>query len=103
MPEPVFPLKELQGNRFIAEQLSFNAEELREEAESEIKSLNVEQLHTYVKVMESCDNEEGRLFFIDGPGGTGKNYFENLLLKSVRGRGKIALAFASSGIAALLL
>ena len=35
LPEPVFPLEELKGKRFIAEQLSFNAEDLREEAENE--------------------------------------------------------------------
>lgn len=36
-------------------------------------------------------------FFIDNPGGSGKTYLENLLLKSVRGQGHIALAVASLG------
>jgi hypothetical protein len=43
------------------------------------------------------------LFFIDGPGGTGKTFTENLLLSYVRGHGHVALSVASSGIAALLL
>ena len=45
-----------------------------------------------------------RLFFVDGPGGTGKTYLFNTLLKAVRsGHDGFALAVASSGTAALLL
>jgi ATP-dependent DNA helicase PIF1 len=47
--------------------------------------------------------ESSSLFFIDGPGGTGKTFTENLLLSYVRGHRNIALSVASSGIAALLL
>ena len=43
------------------------------------------------------------MFFLDAPGGTGKTYVENALLSFVRSNNRIALAVASSGIAALLL
>ena len=43
------------------------------------------------------------LFFIDGPGGTGKTFLYKTLLANIRSRGYIALATASSGIAATLL
>ena len=46
---------------------------------------------------------EQRAFFIDGPGGTGKTYLYNILLAKVRSQRHIALATASSGIAALTL
>ena len=46
---------------------------------------------------------EQRAFFIDGPGGTGKTFLYNTLLAKVRSQGRIPLAMASSGIAALLL
>ena len=46
---------------------------------------------------------EQRAFFIDGPGGTGKTFPYNTILAKVRSQGQIALAMASSGIAALLL
>ena len=46
---------------------------------------------------------QSRVFFIDAPGGYGKTFVTNLLLASVRARGGIALAVASSGIAALLM
>jgi len=45
----------------------------------------------------------GGLFFIDGPGGTGKTFVENLLVAYVRSQGDLTLAVALSGIAALLL
>ena len=43
------------------------------------------------------------MFFVDGPGGTGKTFVYNTLLAKVRSRREIALAMASSEIAALLL
>jgi len=48
------------------------------------------------------EEENSGLFFIDGPGGTGKTV-ENLLLANTRSSGAIALSVASSGIAAILL
>jgi hypothetical protein len=43
------------------------------------------------------------MFFLQGPGGTGKTFVENHVLAKVRLSGNIALAVASSGIASLLL
>ena len=44
-----------------------------------------------------------RLFFINAPGGYGKSFLMETLLSTVCSMGKIALAVASSGIAANLL
>ncbi|XP_076059355.1 ATP-dependent DNA helicase Pif1-like [Oratosquilla oratoria] len=41
--------------------------------------------------------------FLDAPGGTGKSFVLNLILDAVRSKGKVALAVASSGIAATVL
>ena len=49
------------------------------------------------------DTQLQRLFFINAPGGYGKTFLIETLLCTVRGLGKIALAVASSGIAAELL
>ena len=43
------------------------------------------------------------MLFLDAPGGTGKTFLINLILAKLRSEGKIALATASSGIAAALL
>ncbi|XP_049361968.1 uncharacterized protein LOC125826651 [Solanum verrucosum] len=42
-------------------------------------------------------------FYIDGPGGTGKSFLYRALLATIRHKGFIALATASSGVAASLL
>jgi ABC-type ATPase involved in cell division len=52
-------------------------------------------------VVQSEENSD--LFFINGPGGTGKTFIENLLLANTRSSGEIALSVAYSGIAAILL
>ena len=49
------------------------------------------------------DAKEGGFLFIDAPGGTGKTYLANMALANIRSREMIALAVASSGIAAQLL
>ena len=48
---------------------------------------------------ESPDN----FLFLQASGGTGKTYLTNLLLAKIRLGGNVALAVASSGIAATLL
>merc|ERR1712016_48868 len=53
--------------------------------------------------ISAVNGGNGGLFFLDAPGGTGKTFVTNLLLAKVRQEGKIALAVASSGIAAHLL
>ena len=49
------------------------------------------------------ENEKQRIFFLNAPGGCGKTFLIETLLSTVRGMGKIALAVASSRIAAELL
>ena len=66
---------------------------------------NANQRNAFTTIMEACYNENRHrsLFFVDGPGGTGKTYLFNALLDAVRKNGDVALATASSGTAALLL
>ncbi|KAF0775701.1 hypothetical protein AaE_000599, partial [Aphanomyces astaci] len=62
-----------------------------------------EQLDVYNKLKDAINSERGSISFLDAPGGTGKTFLLNLLLAEVRSNGEIALATASSGIAATLL
>ncbi|XP_076886916.1 uncharacterized protein LOC143536921 [Bidens hawaiensis] len=66
----------------------------------EIGSLNSDQKVVYDEILYHVDNQIPGLFFIDGPGGTGKTFLYKALLATVRSRGLIALATASSGVAA---
>ena len=68
-------------------------------------TLNERQKHAYDIIMAAIDDQSqtGKCHFLDGPGGSGKTYLYETLLSTVRGRGQIALAIASIGIAANLL
>lgn len=62
-----------------------------------------EQRHVYNFILQRVNTGNGGLFFVDAPGGTGKTFVLNLLLARLRKDRNIALAVASSGIAATLL
>ncbi|XP_041009523.1 ATP-dependent DNA helicase pif1-like [Juglans microcarpa x Juglans regia] len=66
-------------------------------------SLNPEQQHAYESILQKVLLNESAAFFIDGPGGTGKTFLYKALLVTVRSRNLIALATASSGVAASIL
>ena len=68
-------------------------------------TLNKDQYSAFCKIMKAVEHEDHpeRLFFLNAPGGYGKTFLIEALLSTVRGTGKIALAVASSGIAAELL
>jgi ATP-dependent DNA helicase PIF1 len=63
-------------------------------------SLNEEQRATYDKISSVIDTDQGGLFFMNGPGGTGKTYLYRVLLMTLRNEGKIAVATTTSGVAA---
>ena len=46
---------------------------------------------------------KGKFFFVDGPGGTGKTYLYRALLARIRSMDRIAIATATSGIAASIM
>ncbi|KAJ7568855.1 hypothetical protein O6H91_01G050700 [Diphasiastrum complanatum] len=74
------------------------------EIEVDIERLNVDQRKIFDRVVhEHVVRRVGGVFFVDGPGGTGKTHLYSVMLSYVRAQGWIALAVASSGIAALLM
>lgn len=71
-------------------------------AENAPKLLDDQKI-AYDTILQSINNETGTMYFLDAPGGTGKTFLMQLILANVRKEKKIALALASSGIAATLL
>ncbi|XP_073152577.1 uncharacterized protein [Henckelia pumila] len=65
--------------------------------------LNHAQTLAYDMIMDCIDRNSGGLFFVNGPGGTDKTYLYRAILATVRSRGIIALATATSGVAASIL
>ena len=88
--------------QLIREEKSYNIAQLQNELYQNIPLLNNDQRMIYDAVMQAIADANG-CFFIDGPGGTGKTFLYNTLLATIRSSGEIAVAVASSGIAALLI
>jgi hypothetical protein len=68
-----------------------------------LDKLNHDQRVAYNTIMGVIERKESMIFFVDGPGGTGKTFLYCTLLANLRKLGHIAIATATSGIAATLL
>lgn len=92
----------------IAEQLAWDLPTLRRRVDSGVAALYPAQRAIYEAVMAAVEAMDGgvgepAVFVVQALGGCGKTYLLNLLLDTVRLRSHIALACATSGVAALLL
>lgn len=89
--------RELQRER------EYDTNALSQLVQTNVPLLNPQQKELYDTVMKAIDDGNGGMFFFDAPGGTGKTFLISLILATVRARSEIAVAVASSGIAATLL
>ncbi|XP_054715564.1 uncharacterized protein LOC129225044 [Uloborus diversus] len=90
-------------NKEYTRETNFDREDLKKKVHNAEASLTGEQSSVYQKILNSLESGTGQIFFLDSPSGTGKTFLLNLLLSKVRSNKGIALATASSGIAATLL
>ncbi|KAG6674120.1 hypothetical protein I3842_15G025900 [Carya illinoinensis] len=65
--------------------------------------LNSEQKNAYDLILHTLVSNKAGAFFVDGPAGTGKTFLYRALLAEIRSKNMIALATASSGVAASIL
>lgn len=103
MPRPRKDWDAQAENFHIAQQLDYNRDFEMQMAQERIPLLNPEQRTAYERIMASIEHGLGELFFLNGPGGTGKTFVYNTICYKARSEGLIVLCVASSGIAALLL
>jgi hypothetical protein len=79
----------------------------RQELQRDLPRLTEEQRTVYNYVVGAAlgylPDGARTAVFLDAPGGCGKSFTLNVIINALRTRGKIVLAMASSGIAALLL
>ena len=68
-----------------------------------VSKFNDEQSKAFEEINDSVIQDKGGCFYLDGAGGCGKTTVAKALLHAARARGDIAIACASSGIAATLL
>ncbi|UYV81818.1 hypothetical protein LAZ67_20002585 [Cordylochernes scorpioides] len=90
-------------NRELMREKNYNIEQLRRFVDSKKPLLVEDQREAYNSIMDCINKQQGGIIFLDAPGGTGKTFLINLLLAEVRSKNAIALAIASSGIAATLI
>ncbi|KAL7137613.1 hypothetical protein ABFS83_10G105100 [Erythranthe nasuta] len=87
-------------SREIEDELSIEIPSEDYEAE---KKLNKEQQYAFKVILEFIHKGKAGMFFIDGPGGTGKTFLYRALLAHLRSTKKIAIATATSGVAAAIM
>jgi len=87
----------------VRDELDFDRVAMATEYTSRYQGLQPAQRVVVDTVVAALDAQQGGCFFIDAPGGTGKTWCFNTLLRYVRQHGDPALAVASTGIAGLLL
>ncbi|GFV04814.1 ATP-dependent DNA helicase [Trichonephila clavipes] len=91
------------SNHQYVKELAYDTVHLSEIVAENVPKLNQEQKEIYNKILNSISSNSGQCYFLDSPGGTGKTFLINLLLAKIRCERSIAIAVASSGIAATLI
>ncbi|XP_073990924.1 uncharacterized protein [Rhodnius prolixus] len=90
-------------NTDMNRELQYDTVQMASIVSRNVPLLNDEQKIIYDRIMLGVSAGQGGFFFLDAPGGTGKTFLISLLLAEIRSKNGIALAVASSGIAATLL
>ena len=89
--------------RVYRREIDYDQGEQQAYVEHNLPMLTADQREVYDCFCSMINGNEGGMLFLDAPGGTGKTFLINLILAKLRSEGNIALATASSGIAATLL
>jgi hypothetical protein len=76
---------------------------LKESIQINLSLLNEEQKYVFDTLVKVINDGTGRIYFLYASGGIGKTFLITFILAKIRSKIEIALALASSGIAATLL
>ncbi|GBP13165.1 hypothetical protein EVAR_93125_1 [Eumeta japonica] len=90
-------------NRELERERDHDRHELSQSVQTNVPLLNPQQKEVYEILMKVVDEGNGGLFFLDTPGATGNTFLMSLIFATIRARSGIAVAVASSSIAATLL
>ena len=82
---------------------SYNMEQELDDYERNYEKLGQDQKRFVDSVRLSVNHNSGKIFFLDAIAGAGKTFCENILLSYTRSIHKVAIAVATTGIAATLL
>jgi hypothetical protein len=90
-------------NRLMNEEMNYDKDNERDVHYRIYANFNDGQKIVFHVIMESVVTNQGKLIFVDGPGGIGKTYLWKAVTTKIWSEGKIVLAVASCEITALLL
>jgi len=93
MPRISTPVVEAFNNVLLANELSYDPQEMLIKHDEYFPNLNEGQLDAYAQVLAAVYNNSGRMFFVDGYGGTGKTYLWNALSFRLRSEGRIVITW----------
>ena len=98
-------LQNCLADHYIAEEDDFSPEKAKAFFEANYPKLNEDQEFVFEMIKELIlnNNRDGKLLFLDAPGGTGKTFTLNVLVSWIRMENREVATSASSGIAATLL
>ncbi|GFR65242.1 ATP-dependent DNA helicase PIF4 [Elysia marginata] len=82
---------------------NYSCEDQERIADANVQKLTPEQSVIYNDFTQKIQNGQSGLCFLDAPGGCGKTFFIETILASQRAKGSIAIATASTELAATLL
>jgi hypothetical protein len=102
LPTPIRGQAETMSKDMLHE-MAYDVQSLAAYVVNNEPKLTPDQRAAYMTITGMLTSKQGGVIFLDAPGGTGKTFLLNLLLAFVRKDKLIALAVASSGIAATLL
>ncbi|GFT69120.1 ATP-dependent DNA helicase [Trichonephila clavipes] len=102
LPEPVHDQPELTSKDVLRE-TSYAVQALRAYTVTNVPRLTPDKQQAFIAIIGMIGSERGGIVFLDAPGDTDKTFLLNLLMAFVRKEKDMAVAAASSGIAATLL
>ena len=107
LPEPTFPQGNTSELDLLDDDTLINLADEAVEGQRSVGLLSDEQRVIFNEIMDSVNNpndtSKHRLFFVDGPGGSGKTFLFSTLISIMNGMGLKVLPIAWTGIAASLL
>ncbi|CAN1181910.1 ATP-dependent DNA helicase pif1 [Linum perenne] len=102
MPVPHTNLS-TSSNSLLYDEMQWNEEEMRNPFYTNHDKLNEEQKLAFDMITTAAHEQNGKCFFVEGAGGTGKTFLWKVISAKLPSEGKIVLCVATSGIAALLM
>ena len=90
-------------NPLILEQLNYNPDTEHAELNTHLPTLNNDQGAAYIWIIESIEQQDPKVFFMNGQAGSGKTYMYNMICAKLQSEGLIIPCMSSSGISTLLI